>query len=176
MKVDSYREITLTSMVAKVLEFLLLQRLDLVFLEAGLPHINQSAYRRSVSCEDAVFATQEIIAMYIREGSQVYMCLYDLQKAFDSVEYPVLLEKLYNVGVNGKMWRLLKSWYEGGSCQVKLDGRLSGSYHVERGVKQGSVLSPALFLLVMDPLLRQLQVFGVGLSINNFYVGVFFSC
>ena len=46
------------------------------------------------------------------------MCLYDLQKAFDSVEYPVLLEKLYDVGVNGKMWRLLKSWYEGGSCQV----------------------------------------------------------
>ena len=90
------------------------------------------------------------------------MCLYDLQKAFDSVEYPVLLEKLYDVGVNGKM--LLKSWYEGGSCQVKVDGRLSDSHYVERGVKQGSVLSPALFLLVMDPLLRQLQVSGVGLA------------
>ena len=101
------------------------------------------------------------------------MCLYDLQKAFDSVEYPVLLEKLYDVGVNGKMWRLLKSWYEGGSCQVKLDGRLSDSFHVERDVKQGSVLSPALYLLVMDPLLRQLQVSGVGLSINSFYAGGF---
>ena len=173
MKIDSYRGITLTSMVAKVLEFLLLQCLELVFLEAGLQHINQSAYRRAVSCEDAVFATQEIVAKYLREGSRVYMCLYDLQKAFDSVEYPVLLEKLYDVGVNGKMWRLLKSWYEEGSCQVKLDGRLSDSYHVERGVKQGSVLSLALFLLVMDPLLRQLQVSGVGLSINSFYAGGF---
>ena len=56
MKIDSYRGITLTSMVAKVLEFLLLQRLELVFLEDGLPHINQSAYRRAVSCKDAVFA------------------------------------------------------------------------------------------------------------------------
>ena len=36
------------------------------------------------------------------------MYLYDLQKAFDSVEYPVLLEKLYDAGVNGKMWRLLR--------------------------------------------------------------------
>ena len=46
------------------------------------------------------------------------MCLYDLQKAFDSVEYPVLLQKLYDCCVNGKMWRLLKNWYEGGSCRT----------------------------------------------------------
>ena len=103
----------------------------------------------------------------------MYMCLYDLQKAFDSVEYPVLLEKLYNAGVNGKMWRLLKSWYTGGSCQVKLDGMLSQSFHVKRGVKQGSVLSPALFLLVMDPLLKQLQTSGLGLSVNRYYAGGF---
>ena len=130
LKIDNYRGITLTSMVAKVLEFLLLERLDMVFMEAGLPHINQTTYRRRVSCEDAVFATQEFVAKYLRGGSPVYMCLYDLQKAFDSVEYPVLLEKLFDAGVNGKMWRLLKSWYEDGFCQVKLDGRPSTSYRV----------------------------------------------
>ena len=43
------------------------------------------------------------------------------------------------------------------ASQVKLDGKLSSSYNVDRGVKQSSVLSPALFLLVMDLLLRQLQ-------------------
>ena len=80
---------------------------------------------------------------------------------------------LYNAGVNGKMWRLLKSWYTGGSCQVKLDGMLSQSFHVKRGVKQGSVLSPALFLQVMDPLLKQLQTSGLGLSVNRYYAGGF---
>ena len=40
-------------------------------------------------------------------------------------------------------------------------------------MKQGSVLSPALFLLVMDPPLRQLQVSGMGLSANNFYASDF---
>ncbi len=133
----------------------------------------QSAYRRAVSCSDAIFATQEVVARYFRGGSQVYMCLYDLQKAFDSVEYTVLLEKLFDAGVNGKTWRLLKSWYIGGSSQVKLDGMLSHSFPVERGVKQGSVLSPALFLLVMDPLLRQLQASGLGLTVNRFYAGGF---
>ena len=113
LRVDSYRGVTLTSVVAKVLEFLLLDRLQLVFMEAGLPHMNQSAYRKAVSCADAIFATQEIVARYLRGGSRVYMCLHDLQKAFDSVEYPVLLEELYNVGVNGKMWKLFNSWYTG---------------------------------------------------------------
>ena len=50
------------SVVAKVLEFLFLDRLQLIFMEAGLPHVNQSAYRKAVSCADAIFAIQEIVA------------------------------------------------------------------------------------------------------------------
>ena len=76
----------MSSMVAKVLEFLCLQRLEVVFLEADLPHVNQTAYRRSVSCANAIFTTQEVIVKYLNSGSKVYMCIYNLLKAFDSVE------------------------------------------------------------------------------------------
>ena len=65
--------------------FLLLELLDSVFSEAGLPHINQTG---GVSCADA---TQKLIAKYLRGGSRKFMCLYDLQKAIDLVEYAVLL-------------------------------------------------------------------------------------
>ena len=109
LDVQSYRRITLTSVIVKVLELLLLDRLHMVLLEAGLPHINQSAYTKSVSCDDAIFATQEVIAKYMHDGSSVFMCLYDIQKAFDSVEYCVLLERMFSIGVNGKMWRLWHS-------------------------------------------------------------------
>ena len=80
-------------------------------MEAGLPHPNQSAYRKRVSCADAIFASQEVISRYLKEGSRMYMCLYDLQKAFDSVEFPVLLKRLFDAGVNSKTWRILRSWY-----------------------------------------------------------------
>lgn len=61
------------------------------------------------------FTTQEVIASYLTSGSKVYMCLYDLQKALDSLEYAVLMDKLFQVVVNGKMRHLLGNWYEGTS-------------------------------------------------------------
>lgn len=69
---------------------------------------------------------------------------------------------------------LSRASYEKMSCRVRLDeGVLSRSYPVERGVKQGTILSPMLFLLVMDPLLSKLQSSGIGLSLYNFYAGGF---
>ena len=93
MDVHRYRGVALTSVVGKVLEFLILGRLQFVLLEAGIPHINQSAYRKGVSCADMIFATQEVIARYLRDDSKVYMCLFDLQKAFNSIESSVIYTK-----------------------------------------------------------------------------------
>ena len=101
------------------------------------------------------------------------MCLYDLQKAFDSVKFPVLLDRLFSIGVNGKTWRIIKNWYEGSSWCVKLEDRLSNDFPIQRGVCQGSVLSPTLFLLVMDPLLKKLESASLGLKINDLFVGGF---
>ena len=169
---NSYRGITVTSALAKLLEYLILERLNIVLLESGVPHVNQTAYRRHVGCADAIFATQETIAKHVREGSTVHMCLYDLQKAFDSVEFLVLLDRLYYIGVSGKTWRIIKNWYDGGSCCVKLEDGHSNIFPIERGVRQGSVLSPALFLLVIDPRLREMESANLGLMINNFLLEV----
>ena len=70
LKVDSYRGATVTSMVAKGLELLVLERLQSIFIEVGLPHVNQTAYRKAVSCADAIFTTQEVIA----RGGAVSTC------------------------------------------------------------------------------------------------------
>ena len=53
----------------------------------GIPHLNQTAYRHGVSIHDASFAIQETIRKYVCEGDIVYQVFYDLEKAFDSVEF-----------------------------------------------------------------------------------------
>ena len=98
LDVNSYRGITLNSALSKVLESLILGRLEPLLSNSGILHPNQSAYRKSVSCVDAIFATQEMINGYMQEGCKVFMCFYDLQKAFDSVEFPVLLHRLFVSG------------------------------------------------------------------------------
>ena len=172
LDVNSYWGITLNSVISKVLESLILDRLEPLFMKVDLPHPNQSAYRKRVSCADAIFATQEVINRYLQGGSKVYMCLYDLQKAFDSVEFPVL-KRLFDVGVNSKRWCILCSWYANGQSSVRLGQHISPSFALGCGVRQGSILSPALFLLVMDPLLRQLQSLSIDASVNNMYAGGF---
>ena len=122
---------------------------------------------------EAIFSTMEVISTYSQCSEKVYMCFYDLQKAFDSIQYPVLLKRLYESGVNGKAWRLLRSWYTSPKSMVRVNGLLSSPLTLERGVLQGSILSPVLFLLIMDPHLKSLQNKGLGPSVGDLYAGGF---
>ena len=166
----NYRGITLTSVLSKCLEILILERLESLFCERGFPHPSQTAYQKGLSCIDAIFSTQEVILKHIREGDTPYLSFFDLEKAFDSVEYSTLLSHIFKLGVNGKCWRLIKDWYSNTSSVVRVKDRHSESFPVQRGVKQGSVLSPTLFIAVMDSLLSFLESSGHRLTISGLNV------
>ena len=73
-----------------------------MLLEKGIPYLNQTGYGRKVSCAEATFVTMEAVSQYAPHGERIYMCFFDLQKAFDLVQYPVLLKHLYEAGIDGK--------------------------------------------------------------------------
>ena len=164
----SYRGISVTPVISKLLETLILLRLE---SHLGIPHSNQTGYRRHISCADAIFSTAELMSHYLEQRENIYLCCYDLQKAFDSVEYGILLCRLYDMGINSKLWRLVRDWYTAPKCQVQLNGTLSDQFSLQRGVWQGSVLSPILFLLVMDPLLKGMEGMDLGPSFAGLYLG-----
>ena len=90
-----------------------------------------------------------------------------------TLEFSVLLEELFQAGIRGKCWRLVRKWYSNLVSQVKLGTHLSKPLNISRGIHQGSVLSPTLFNLVLDPLLSALKQRNLGLSINGLYLGAF---
>ena len=60
--------------------------------EKGIPHLNQTAYKKRVPWAEAILATLEVVSQHAQHNEKMYMCFFDLQKAFDSVEYPVLFK------------------------------------------------------------------------------------
>lgn len=65
------------------------------------------SYRKS---SDAIFFTQETILSILNDGGHPLLGMYDLEKAYDSVEHCVLLERLLEVGVGGRVWRIIANW------------------------------------------------------------------
>lgn len=84
LKTSSYRGVALSSVLAKLFEYVFLERLRPVLAESNCPHFLQSTYQKGISCEDAIFATQEASLRLLREGGSPFLSFFDLEKAFDS--------------------------------------------------------------------------------------------
>ena len=96
------------------------------------------------------------------------MILYDLEKEYDSIEHPILLKCLFEAGLNGRLWRVIKACYDNIQVVVSSNSKHSTPVPFLRGVQQGSVLSPIFFLDVMDKILQKLEDENAGISICNF--------
>ena len=80
---------------------------------------------------------------------------------------------LFNAGLKGKLWRIIKHWYTNPTSCVRVCNKTSIHFPIGRGVQQGSVLSPTLFNRVLDPLLTRLKSMQLGLNINGLFLGAF---
>ena len=78
---------------------------------------------------------------------------------------------MFNLGINGKCWRLIKDWYSDSCSVVKIGDHISARFPLFRGVKQGSVLSPTLFNIVINSLLEHLKSTGQGIGVSGLEVG-----
>ena len=79
----------------------------------------------------------ETVWYNVEQKSNIYAAFLDIKGAFDTVWHDGMFLKLGELGVTGKVWRIIKDSYTDLKCNVRLNGICSGPVPVQRGVRQG---------------------------------------
>ena len=154
----NYRAISKNAIIGKLLDYVLIALIKDKLSTSQL----QCAYKKDYSTTLCTFMVMETIQYYCSRGSNVYALLLDATKAFDKVNYNKLFDILIGRNICPLIIRLLLNMYLLSSAVVSWNGVLSDSFTISNGVKQGGVISPLLFSVYFDPLLRRLHNTKLG--------------
>ena len=147
---ESYRPIALTACLCKLFERMVKNRLEW-YLEANkLINPLQSGFRKQRCTTDHVVRLQDAVHKAINTGKHTLAVFLDFSKAFDMVWKEGLLSKLRQLGVGGNMHRFIDDFLSDRKIRVVVGGQMSGSYSMENGTPQGSVISPTLFNIMIN--------------------------
>ena len=106
---------------------------------------------------DVIFIVRQIQEAYIRKNRKLFFAFVDLEKAFDRVPRKVLWWVLWKVGILEWIVRVIQVMYQNVRSQVRVNNLVSDVFDVQVGVHQGSVLSPLLFIIVLEALSREFR-------------------
>src|ERR1700755_3177614 len=165
MACKNYRGISLLSVVGKIYGKVLVAKVkELTRERVGE---EQGGVREGRGCVDQVF-TLRMIGEKLREKDRVgYVCFMDLEKAYDRVCRKKLFEVLREGGVSGRLLNGIKSFYENCRARVRVRRELSDWFNVGVGLRQGCVMSPWLFNVLMDGVVRGMEREGKGIRLRS---------
>ena len=152
-KCGNYRGITLLSVPGKVFNRVVLNRIK----NATYPKLRdeQAGFRSNRSTTDQIATLRIIVEQSLEWNSPLIANFLDYEKAFDSVDRESLWKILRNHGIPEKIVNIIRNMYEGTSCKVVHEGQLSNCFDITTGVRQGCMLSPFLFILAVDWLMKE---------------------
>jgi exonuclease III len=165
-----YRTIALISHASKVLLHLIKRRITPI-IERQLGE-SQMGFRKGKGTRDAIFQLRMIservaqmttgkeilnekTGKKVKKWKKLFLCFVDYQKAFDRVKHDKLAEVMEKAGIPDLEKRLIINLYWKQRAVIRWDSEISREIEVERGVRQGCVISPLLFNLYSEFMIRE---------------------
>ena len=148
----NYRGISLLCIISKLFTAIMNRRLYNWAEENGKINEEQAGFRKNYSTVDHIYTLHSMIdnCLYGQRRSKMYIAFIDFQKAFDTVKREVLWEILEKINISSKMIKIVKEMYKSVSAKVRYGNEYSDLFNCPLGVKQGCLLSPLLFSLLIN--------------------------
>ena len=150
---DNWRGITLLSMPSKIFCRVLLNRIE------GAIDVNlrqeQAGFRRGKGCMDQFFSLRNIIEQRTEWNTPLCICFIDFKKTFDSIHHETLWKILRHYRLPQKIVDFISVLYKSFECSVLIDSTQTYYFPVKSGARQGCILSPILFNITLDYIVRQ---------------------
>ena len=156
-EVSNFRPISLTCVLCKMMEKILVKHMHNYVLEHHIITKHQSGFQPKDSTVYQLLNIYNTILSNLDIGKDVRFLFCDVSKAFDRVWHRGLLFKLRKIGINGKLLNWITDYLDDRKQKVVMDGFSSGWEEVDAGVPQGSVLGPFLFLIYINNIIDGLN-------------------
>lgn len=149
----NYRTISLISHGSKIMLNIIQERLKPFILPQIPPE--QAGFVPGRGTRDQILNIRQMIEKLYEFNVPAIFCFLDYSKAFDSVDWNHLWKVLKEMAIPGHLIQLIKSLYTSNEAYVRVDGELSQPFQIKKGVRQGCVLSPLLFNIYGEWIIRK---------------------
>ena len=119
------------------------------YVNCELPDV-QAGFRKGRGTRDQIANIRWIIKKAREFQKNIYLCFIDYAKAFDCVDHNKLWKILKEMGIPDHLTCLLRNLYAGQKETVRTGHGTTDWFQIGKGVRQGCILSPCLFITYMQ--------------------------
>lgn len=156
LDITSFRPIALSSCICKVMERMILGRLEWFLEERNIYPESMSGFRRGRNSVDGVIDLVSSVEQAKKEKRITSAVFFDVKGAFDNVMHEAIHAAVRDIGIKGRLLAWILSYLNGRLIYMSTTEGNTTMHSVTRGVPQGGVLSPVLFNICLIKLAQKI--------------------